>query len=664
MSVPVLFQALLYRKDSAILNASGPGKYEWYNSVNGGTCLDTTNSFATPALSANIDYYVQVTIGACRSIRSLVQVTVNDPPKANYETTTVCLGEATHFNDLSTGNPTSWLWDFGDGTTSAVGPGVTHTYASAGSFITTLTVSNGINCSSSWMMKTHVNDLIKAELLVKDSACVFELLALKDQSFSNTDSIASSTWDFGDGSLVNTSLHAEHIYSSAGDFRIKHDVISTKGCRSTSSSMVHIAPLPKALFSSKNTCQIQESIFNDQSAGNPVNWDWDFGDQHQSSLKNPQYNYALSGYYNVKLTVKTSIGCMDSTSHKIFVYPQPKADFTSDTVCWGDTTTFKNTSQAVDGTIDQIFWNFDDGSVSNAFDPKHILLTEKDHFNVTLSIVTSHGCKDTITQAVKTNPLPAFHFFATDKMGCEAFTTTFYDSSTVKDGKIMNWLWDFGDGNQTFRKSPTHTFDKAGNYYVTLRVISSYGCQMSHTLTTPIVVHAKPRAEFIATPDEVSIDQPTVQLVDASEDAVLWDWDFGDHKTSITRNPFHTYPDTGTFIVTQIVISEFGCNDTTQHTIRVNAQPSLYIPNAFSPGGDNLNDVFLPVGNGISDFSMSIFDRWGKEIFKTNSMDNGWDGRVKGSGELVTEGVYVYKIHVKDALQISRDYVGNVSVVK
>jgi gliding motility-associated-like protein len=661
---PFVSDVTICKGNTATLNATGPGNYEWYNSISGGTCLDTTNSYTTPALSANTDYYVQVTIGACKSLRSLVKVTVKEPPKANYQTTIVCLGEQTQFNDLSTGDPTIWLWDFGDGTTSTTGPRTTHIYANAGSFVTKLTVSNGINCSSSWMLKTNVNGLIEADLLVKDSACVFESLALKDNSFANTDSIAAATWDFGDGSLVETTLDAEHVYNKSGNFMIKHDVISDKGCRSTTTSAVYIAALPTAVFSSKNTCQIQQSIFNDQSTGNPVNWSWDFGDQHHSSEQSPRHNYAFSGYYNVKLTIKTGIGCIDSTERKIFVYPQPKAAFASDTVCWGDTTTFINNSQAVDGIIDHIFWDFDDGSTSSQLDPKHILLTEKDNFNVVLAIVTSHGCTDTITQQVKTNPLPVFHFYTSDKMGCEAFTTTFYDSSTVKDGKIMNWLWDFGDGNLTFRKTPTHTFDKAGNYYITLKVTSSYGCQMSHTLNTPIVVHPKPSAEFIASPNEMSIDQPTVQFMDASANAIMWDWDFGDHKTSITRNPFHTYSDTGTFTVTQITINEFGCNDTTRHVVRVNPQPSLYIPNAFSPGNDQLNDVFLPVGNGISDFNMSIFDRWGKEIFKTNSLDNGWDGRVYGSQEMVTEGIYVYRIKIKDALQISRSYAGSVLVIR
>jgi gliding motility-associated-like protein len=660
---PLVAGVTICNGNTATLHAEGPGKFEWYNSINGGTCLDTTNSFTTPALSASTDYYVQVTIGTCKSLRNLVKVTVKDPPQANYQSTIACLGESTLFTDLSIGNPTSWFWDFGDGTTASTGPTIRHIYANAGSFITKLTVSNGINCKSSWMLKTEVNGIIKAGLAVKDSACIFELLDLKDDSFSNTDSIAAGTWDFGDGTLA-TSLDAKHAYNQSGNFTVRHEVISDKGCRSASAHSVYVAPLPVAVFSSKNTCQIQKSIFNDLSTGSPAHWDWDFGDQQVSSEQNPQHNYALSGYYNVTLTIKTAIGCKDSTSHRIFVYPQPKAAFTSDTVCWGDTTTFKNNSEAVDGTIDHIFWDFNDGSTSGQYNPKHMLMTEKDNFNVTLAIVTSHGCTDTVIQQVRTNPLPVFHFFAEKKIGCEAFTTTFHDSSTVKDGKITNWLWDFGDGNLTFRKTPTHTFDKAGNYYVTLKVISSYGCQMSHTSTTPIVVRPKPKAEFIATPDEVSIDLPTVQFMDASTAAVLWDWDFGDHKTSITRNPFHTYSDTGTFIITQIAISEFGCNDTTQHTVRVNPQPSLYIPNAFSPEGDNLNDVFLPVGEGISDFSMSIFDRWGKEIFKTNSMENGWDGSVKGSGQLVTEGVYVYKIHVKDALQINRSYVGSVSVIR
>ncbi len=661
---PVVSGVTICKGNTATLKIALPGKYEWYDLPTHGTCLDSADSFTTPPLFVNTEYYVQLSAGTCKSRRATVKVLVNDPPKANYKSNAVCLGESTAFQDLSTGNPDKWLWDFGDGTTNKEGPSSTHTYATPGVFIVKLTVSNGIGCYDSVLQVTTVHEPVLAKITAKDSACIFENLILQDGSVSGTDSILASSWDFGDGSANMQALVANHVYSNAGNFTVEHSIVSGKGCHSKASKTLHIAPLPVADFTSSNTCQIQNSIFTEQSTKDVIAWNWNFGDKSNSNDAHPQHAYQEGGYYRVWLQVKTSLGCMDSTSKRIFVYRHPVAAFTADTVCWGDTTTFLNLSESVDGSIDFVSWNFGDGAVSNAFAPKHVLQTQQDEFLATLTIVTNHGCKDTLSQWVKTHPLPSFNFFATEKKGCAAFTTAFVDSSSVAGGKITNWLWDFGDGNLTHRRYPIHTFVEAGTYHVNLKVTSTYGCQSVRTLPYPIVVLPKPKAAFEASPYEVSIDQPTVQFINRSTNSVMWDWNFGDHKTSVNKDNLHTYADTGTFVVTLIAISEYGCDDTTHHYIRVNAQPQIYIPNAFSPDGDELNDIFLPVGNGISVFHMSIFDRWGKEIFRTDDWTNGWDGTVNGSGEKVLEGIYIYKIYIKDVLQITHNYAGNVFVTR
>jgi gliding motility-associated-like protein len=285
-------------------------------------------------------------------------------------------------------------------------------------------------------------------------------------------------------------------------------------------------------------------------------------------------------------------------------------------------------------------------------------------FNVMLAIETTSGCVDTITQQVNTHPLPVFNYSPQLSSGCNAFTTTFNETSTVAGGTIVNWLWDFGDGNLTYTQYPTHTYDEAGNFYVSLTVTSSYGCNMSDTLNYPVVVYPHPAAAFSASPNEVSIYEPNIQFYDESEGATLWDWDLGDFETSIMQNPYHTYPDTGTYLVTQIAINQYGCRDTVQHPVKIIGETTTFIPNAFTPDENGLNDVFAPKLYGITEFSMSVFDRWGNEIFQTNDMAEGWNGRVNNTGELVQQDVYVYKIFTRDLLHNKHNYVGRVTVVK
>lgn len=658
---PPLVEGLSICKGNTVtLKIPLPGKYEWYNSETGGICLDTTAVFTSPPLIVNTDYFVQVTVGACKSIRRAIKIKVLDPPKASFATDTVCHGKQTHFEDLSTEHPNNWLWDFGDGTGGRTGPSIKHTYSAAGSYIAKLTVSNGIGCNDSVFKRIVVYGLIKPGITSKTNECIFKRVEFKDSSSTGNDSIVFSSWNFGDSTTFVHALNASHVYNKSGNYQITHQVISDKGCVSEVKTNLLIAPQPIAAFSSTNTCQIQQSIFKDQSTGNVMSWSWDFGDAAQSTLQHPEHAYAVSGYFNASLIVKTDYGCTDTASKRIFVYPQPIASFTTDTVCWGDTTSFKNTSLSIDGKIDKVIWDFDDATYSTQFDPLHSFVMEKDVFNVSLAIITSHGCMDTVKQSVYTKPIPVFEFFSKEKAGCEDFTTSFYDTSTVKGGKIINWLWNFGDGNLTYKKNPTHTFDEAGSYFVSLKLTSSYGCEIVHRLSYPIVVYPQPVAAFLVTPDEISIARPTSQFIDQSSNATLWDWDFGDHKTSIERNPFHTYADTGTFIVSQMVINSFGCADTTTAKVRVNAEPALFIPNAFSPNEDQLNDEFIPVGKGISNFNMQIFDRWGKKVFETDDLDNGWNGRMNGSGEVLPQDVYVYKISLKDVLQKVNQYTGSV----
>ena len=127
-------------------------------------------------------------------------------------------------------------------------------------------------------------------------------------------------------------------------------------------------------------------------------------------------------------------------------------------------------------------------------------------------------------------------------------------------------------------------------------------------------------------------------------------------------NPIYEYQDTGYFTVTQIVISNFGCRDTTQREVWVKGEYVLFIPNAFRPNGASKNNTFFPKGMGITKFKMIIFDRWGEKLFETNSLDEGWDGTYKG--KFVELGVYVYKIFTEDVLEEDHKYIGRVNIIR
>lgn len=636
----------------------------WFYDFNDGNNSTSQNPDYIYASAGTYNVSLTVTnINGC-SNTFVLPVTVNVYPVANYSADTVCIGTPTTFTDISTGSPTSWQWNFGDGNSGSTGPVITHVYNTAGSFVTSLTVSSGAGCTDQAFRIIVVRSDVQADVNAVNSACATTVVTVNDNSTITSGTILNSTWDFGDGTPVVSALNTSHIYPAAGTYFITHVVISDGGCASTALDTVVINPLPEANFTAANTCRSQPALFTDNSTGPPVSWNWSFGDGGTDTVQNPSHAYTATGNYNVTLTVNSAGGCISTTTRPVTVYAQPTASFTSTVECWGDTTVFASTSTSASGTITGTWWDFGDGTTSNLINPEHVFTSQNSSYNVTLAVISSFGCVDTLIQTINTHPLPVFNYEPQLTSGCDDFTILFNDSSMVAGGTIVNWVWDFGDGNLTYTQNPVHTYDEPGNYFVSLTVTSSYGCEMSDTLNYPVVVYPTPLAGFSASPNETSIYEPNIQFNDESIGATMWDWDLGDFETSVEQSPYHVYPDTGTYLVTQIAINQFGCRDTIVHPVRINGETTMFIPNAFTPNENGLNDIFSPKFYGVVEFKMIIFDRWGNQIFQTEDMNEGWNGKINGKGEVVQQDVYVYKIYTKDLLRNNHRYVGRVTVVK
>lgn len=140
--------------------------------------------------------------------------------------------------------------------------------------------------------------------------------------------------------------------------------------------------------------------------------------------------------------------------------------------------------------------------------------------------------------------------------------------------------------------------------------------------------------------DEISLGNQSVGY-----DNLVW-WDFGDGETSTDFEPRHTYADPGTYIITLVVQNSVGCYDTIQHSIIIQSDFYFYIPNSFTPNKDGINEEFNGKGQGFDVYSMSIFNRWGQQIFSTNTLNNGWNG-LDHNGNEVPMDVYTYVVKIK-----------------
>ncbi len=283
----------------------------------------------------------------------------------------------------------------------------------------------------------------------------------------------------------------------------------------------------------------------------------------------------------------------------------------------------------------------------------------------TITYTLSGSCGTTSTLNIVVNPVPVPTFTADVLEGCAPLTVTFSDN-TVPAATSTIWTI-IGETSSNSNGSFTHTFNDAGLYSVTLTLTTAAGCTGSTTINNMIEVFPNPIADFSFGPEGADITNSTIQFVNQSFLNDINNWDFGGLGTSTAVNPSYTFPNDqpDSYTVCLEVETVDGCVDTTCKTITINDIFIIYVPNAFSPDGDDINDVFLPIISGIDPLSydLMIFDRWGELIFETNHLEQWWDGTHKGI--LCKTEVYVWKIKLKDAIENKkREYIGHVTLLK
>ncbi len=504
------------------------------------------------------------------------------------------------------------------------------------------------------------------------------LVPLTDSSYISQGTIHSWKWNFDDGSPLDTNqtVSGGHIYLHPGAYNVKLLVVSDSGCADSVIKIIHVYSNPSAAFTAKKTCDGAAMPFTDNSTiitGSIASWSWNFGDLTPvSTLQNPNHLYAVVGTYPVKLIVTSISGCKDTITKNVTVHPLPVSQFSFEDKCKGSIVPFNNLSSII-GTdsIQMPFWNFGDGSfVNNNQNPTH-LFPDAGAYSVQLLNVSNYGCRDSISKIITINPYPVVSFTAPDTAGCAPLCVNFNPNVSIASGTNTVFLWNFGDGAASgYSENPKHCYANSSvtlpkTFDVSLTVTSDSGCVTTFAKTHYIIVNPDPASNFFVDPKSTSIINPVITLTDLSAGANGWNWNLGDNTSSILQNPLpHSYADTGQYKITQIVSNQYSCFDTTFQTITIQPDWAFYIPNAFSPNGDGINDSFQGYGYGILEYEMFIFDRWGNQIFHTVDYDFPWNGKANGGKEKAQMDVYVYLINIKDVKKAVHSYKGIVTLVR
>jgi gliding motility-associated-like protein len=278
---------------------------------------------------------------------------------------------------------------------------------------------------------------------------------------------------------------------------------------------------------------------------------------------------------------------------------------------------------------------------------------------VQLTAVNAHGCRDSVSRIVTPRDKPFSSFVAQPPAGCEPLQVRFINTSVGAD-PINQWAWSLGNGDSAFTKNVSATYP-AGTYTVSLVATSVHGCR--DTVVNPGMISSFPGpvAGFDYTPTQPSDFIPEVSFFDRSTDTDYWFWDFGDGVHATEPNPVHRYKP-GHFIVTQVVMTANGCTDTLQRSLEYMYEYAYWFPNAFTPNGDGINDLFKGQGIGVRDFRLAVYNRFGHVVFETDNERKAWDGSYHNTP--VPSGVYHYTADITDREQKSYQLQGRVTVVR
>ncbi len=375
------------------------------------------------------------------------------------------------------------------------------------------------------------------------------------------------------------------------------------------------------------------------------------GDTLFSDQPNLDVTFPDLGIYSGVLILNPGSICTDSSFIEIRIYPGLDSDFNIeyDDICDSSPIQFTDQSTTESSDIISWFWDFGDGNTSDQPHPIH-QYNSPDIYSVSLQITDSNGCVKTSSQELTWMPVPSEIMVTSDiQEGCAPIDINFTNQSFPLS-EVYDFSWDFGEGGVSDDMNPAYEYFSHGLFSVNVSITSPNGCNIEEKFEEWINVFPNPIAEFSYSPDPVNYFSPIVQFNNQSSYYDNLYWDFGGMSFSYEENPEFTFPDSGIYIVELSTINDYGCTDTIQKVIDIIPEVTLFLPNAFSPNYDGINDLYFPMGyfDFAQDYQFYIFNRVGDLIFETNDPSQGWDGKNIKTNKLVSSGIYNCTVSYKD----------------
>jgi gliding motility-associated-like protein len=374
---------------------------------------------------------------------------------------------------------------------------------------------------------------------------------------------------------------------------------------------------------------------------------WNFGDGTTATGNSVKHTYSKPGIYQIILVAIGSNNCKDTITGSVTIYPSPVVSFILPPAqCFdGNSFVFDGLNANSLAAVTSHYWNFGDGSLSNTQSSTHAF-PATGTYNIKYAAYTNDGCGDSIIQKVVIFPKPKASFLEVTPQ-CLTNNKFLFSSTSIIDAASNSSLtWDFGDGITATGTNSNHSYASAGSFLVSLTV-SSGSSNCTDKIQKQVIVNPQPDAVIKSVGPVIFCKGESVLLFVPKVSGHTYQWFIsGISIAGATQDTLRVNKE-GVYTVS--VQSVFGCkaSSVSPATVLIPCEASIWLPEVFTPNGDGVNDILMPVLPGIKKFRcFKIYNRWGQLIFESRDKSKGWDGTYLGKPQPIE--TYVWQMEGED----------------
>ncbi|WP_317897424.1 DUF7948 domain-containing protein [Aurantibacillus circumpalustris] len=652
-SVSALGSSVCVNQTLTLTGNSTPGNTFFWSGPNSYTSNLQNPSIINPTVSRSGTYFLLVTdLNGCTNSTS-AQVTVTALPLPLFSSNNLlCKGDTLKFNASASIGGINYSWIGPNGFSSNIQNPQINAVDLTANGTYSLSVNAG-PCVSSISHTVIVYPLPTVSIIGLTQICETKSIVLTANALGNG---LTYSWH---GPLAFTSSSPNIVRDSsntgfAGNYFVK--VTDNKGCANTDTALIGVLKNPKLIVSNVSVCLYEPAILNVSGASSYYWWGPNFYQfSGQNALINSANNLSKLTYTVIGTAANscTSIATVDLETRSL---PNPSLSILPKPIlCLGEDITFTGYG----GSTYQ--WR---GPNTFYYEGTSLKITVSTHRagTYTLTAIDASGCRMSTDTFILVHPLPMGILKGTTMESCVPFCADFDFMATGTHSITSNWLVKNKNHNaSTF----SDCFDVEGIYPVK-GMLYDIVTTCSNTLEYNVIGRPKPIANFSYFPSQPveNVDEVVFTNTSLGDELNKFNWFFVNDKgfSTNSRNTSYLFGTEGEYPVVLLVKNKWDCSDTAIQSIKIEPDFTIYIPDAFTPNEDGLNEVFKPVIRTSKFYHFSVFDRWGALIFETDQPDKGWDGTY--NGQPCKSDVYVWTISIASNMGENKNLKGHVTLYR